>query len=111
MFFFSALEINALLRMDLLSGKAECVCRFEKEKGSRSLHGKAFCYGKQIWFIPLFGEFIACYHTDRKEMEYFEVPKRRTGTLGRDTFWLHTTREMLNRFFPMRVDSMIINSI
>lgn len=88
--FFSALEINALLRMDLLSGKTECVCRFEKEKGSRSLHGKAFCYGKQIWFIPLFGEFIACYHTDRKEMEYFEVPKRRTGTLGRDTFWLHT---------------------
>ena len=88
--FISALEINALLRMDLLSGKTEYVCRFEKETRGLRLHGKAFCYGKQVWFTPLFGEFIACFHTNENRMEYFEVPKRITGTLGRSTFWLQT---------------------
>lgn len=97
--FFSALDFNALLKMNLLSGKTEYICKFEKEKGSQRLHVKAFGYQNRIWFIPLFGKLLACFNVDRNEMEYFEIPKRVEGRLGKDEFWLHTSEGSLRPQF------------
>lgn len=98
--FFSALNFNALLKMNLMSGKTEYVCKFEKEVEMQRLHVSAFSYGKQIWFIPLFGEFIARYDADKGKMEYFDVPRKIVGKLGTDIFWLPTCKgEARPQFF------------
>lgn len=72
--YFSALYHNALLRMNMRTGKTEYLCSFEKEKGIIGMHIKAFCYKSLVWFIPQYGEYIACYDVDRNKMEYFTVP-------------------------------------
>lgn len=97
--FFSALDFNALLKMNLLSKKIEYICRFENETRMQRLHVKAFRYKKQIWFVPLFGNYIACFYLDKNKMEYIEVPKRITGVLGKDIFWLHTKSDSIRPQF------------
>lgn len=98
--FFSALDFNALFKMNLLSGKTEYICKFEKEKGLSQLHIKAFRYGNQIWFIPLFGEYIISFNTDENKINYFDIPKKVEGKMGIADFWLHTrTGNLRPKFF------------
>ena len=72
--YFSALYYNALLKMNIRTGITEFLCSFEKEKKIESIHVKAFCYESLIWFIPQYGEYIACYNIDGNSIEYFDVP-------------------------------------
>lgn len=72
--YFSALDHNALLRTDIRTGKTEYLCSFEKEKRTTCIHVKAFNYKSSIWFIPIYGEYIACYDINRNKIEYFNVP-------------------------------------
>ncbi len=72
--YFSALYYNALLRMNLRTGRTEYLCSFEKEKKIIGIHLKAFCHKSSVWFMPQYGEYIACYDIDKNKMEYFDFP-------------------------------------
>ncbi len=77
--YFSALYHNALLRMNMQTEKTEYLCSFEKEKKIIGIHGKSFCYKELVWFIPQYGEYIACYDIDANKMEYIDVPGKIYG--------------------------------
>ena len=72
--YFSALYHNALFKMNMRTRKTEYLCSFEKEKQIIGIHGRAFCYQESVWFIPQYGEYIACYNISRNIMEYFDIP-------------------------------------
>lgn len=95
--YFSARYFNALLRTNINTNNTEYIRRFDKESGCEKLHSKAFTYGNYIWFIPHFGELIACFNTLNNEIEYFEIgePFCYDGVMGD-----HILRDAKGREYP-----------
>lgn len=71
--YFSARDYNALLRVDINTNKLDYLGQFSVEKCPERIHSKAYTYNENIWFIPLFGENIACLNTVTNAIEYFEI--------------------------------------
>lgn len=75
--FASAVDINGLFQVDLITHELTYVKLFSKEKACFAIHRTAFLYGNEAWFIPQNGRYIAVVNLDTLDIEYLEPPFRR----------------------------------
>lgn len=73
---FSARNCNSLLETVISTGKTRLLSFFEEEDNIPSLHIRAFYFNGKIFFIPLYGNKIACFNNATKKVHYIGIPKR-----------------------------------
>lgn len=73
----STVRINGLFEVDLVTKKIRYVKRFSREKSCFAIHRCAFLYGKEAWFIPQNGKYIAVVKLDTLEIVYLDPPYKR----------------------------------
>ena len=77
--YFSACDFNGLMRTDIKTGKTEYICKFVKEENIEYVHSRAYVYRNEIWFVPGYGEYIACVNIETFDILYFELPYKSLG--------------------------------
>ncbi len=73
----SAVRINGLFEVDLVTEKIKYIKRFSREESCLAIHRCAFLYGKEAWFIPQNGTYIAVVKLDTLEIIYLDPPYKR----------------------------------
>lgn len=80
MLYFSNLEFNGLFKMDLSTGITEFVDFFDDEPlDAKRLHRKVLLSGKNIIFLPQWGNKIHIYNMSNKEQKSIIVPQETKG--------------------------------
>lgn len=70
----SAVNINGLFELDLVSHKLKYIKSFIKEKACFAIHKMAFLYKNEAWFIPQNGKYITVINLDTLEMQFIKPP-------------------------------------
>lgn len=80
---FSNLDYNALMRMDIQTGETYIISYFPKnEIYQEELHRKVFLYKKKLYFIPLKSHYIHIWNMEREEWdETMELPFSESETI------------------------------
>lgn len=93
--YFSARDFNALMRTNINTRQTEYICCFDKEDKIGELHIKAFLYDNYIWWIPLFGKYVAKFNVETHDIEYFDVMSKMTWRDELEEFCLEKNGEKL----------------
>lgn len=72
--FASAVNINGLIQLDLVTREMKYIKRFLKEKACFAIHRMAFLHENEAWFIPQNGRYIAIINLDTLDIQYIEPP-------------------------------------
>lgn len=75
--FASAVNINGLIQLDLVTREMKYIKRFLKEKACFAIHRMAFLHENEAWFIPQNGRYIAIINLDTLDIQYIEPPFKR----------------------------------
>lgn len=78
--YVSGVSINGLFELDLVTGNIRYIKRFSREESCFAIHRCAFLYGKEAWFIPQNGKYIAVVNLNTLEIVYLDPPYKRINT-------------------------------
>ena len=74
-FWVSALEWNGYYKVNIETGKAELIGAFENvDLMADKLFNQVLAYGKFVFFIPWFSNYLVKLNTENLEVMYYKLP-------------------------------------
>ncbi len=109
----SAIYINGLFQLDLVTQKVTYIKCFAQEKPYYAIHRAAFLHGNEAWFIPQNGKYIAVVNLDDFNIIYIKPPFRRVNkkAIERINAVYYSGGIIANKFLylvPTNIDTLLI---
>ena len=109
----SAVNINGLFQLDLITHELIYLKSFMKEKACFAIHRMAFLYGNEAWFVPQNGIYIAVVNLDTLDVEYLKPPFKKinedaVSKIGAVYYTGNIIEEKYLYLIPTTIDTLLV---